>query len=220
MGAGRDDVGHRAASAARVVRQSIGVLDRSPEMTTPRRRPVHGVATRTTPSSWTVVVTVDDGRPVGTLMSHGALGFAPLVVETLDIAAEWLGAPVDDLDLRLVVELPEEARHLWARASRPETSAEEARVLRRRTVRLAHGQGYTPDAIAEALDLPRARVARLLRADSAALAAAVADSATRALADAPQAADPAPADSASADSAPTDSAAAGSALTDSERSRI
>ena len=175
-------------------------------MTTPSRRAVHAVAIRSAPSAWTVVVTVDDGRVVGTLVSHGSVGVAPLTIETRDIAAEWLGVAVDDLDLRLVVELPEEARDLWARASRPETTAEEARALRRRAVRLAHDRGHTPDAIAEALDLPRARVARLLRADSAALAAAVAESAERALSDAP--AVPAPGPAAAGPAAPAAASAA------------
>lgn len=157
-------------------------------MTTPNRRSVHARAVRPTPTSWTVVVTESgpegSDRTTGTFTAHGsAVDVDTLVDEARELAALWLAVRPEDIDVRLVVDIPEDARRRWVAATRPDLPDEEARVEQRRIARELGEAGYTASAIAVAFDVSRSRVARLLRVDAMALARDVTEAATRALDD-------------------------------------
>lgn len=155
-------------------------------MTTPTRRSVQARAVRTTPTSWTVVVTgsgAEGGdRTTGTFTAHGsAVDVDTLVDESRELAALWLAVRPEDIDVRLVIDIPDDARRRWAAATRPDLPDEEARVEQRRIARELGAAGYTASALAVAFDVSRSRAARLLRVDAIALARDVTQAATRAL---------------------------------------
>ena len=155
-------------------------------MTTPSRRSVQARAVRTTRTSWTVVVTgsgAEGGvRTTGTFTAHGSVvDVDTLVDEARELAALWLALRPEDIDVRLVIDIPDDARRRWVAATRPDLPDEEARVEQRRIARELGAAGYTASALAVAFDVSRSRAARLLRVDAIALARDVTEAATRAL---------------------------------------
>ncbi|HEY0260395.1 MAG TPA: XRE family transcriptional regulator [Lacisediminihabitans sp.] len=132
------------------------------------RRVVEAHAYRDGGKWWTIEIPelMSDG-PEGRGMHAvgGAVSVKDLQEAATDLAAVWLDADQNTLDVRVTLDTPEAVRRLWNEGATAEAEARDAvqraALLRRRAVQTLRAEGYTLDVSARLLGISRQRVQQL-----------------------------------------------------------
>jgi hypothetical protein len=98
----------------------------------------------------------------------GAITARGLDQAARELVAVWLDIEIDDVNVDVAVQAPEDVLRLWEQGAATEAegraAVERGAALRREAVRKIRAEGYTVEAAAAALGISRQRVQQLAKA--------------------------------------------------------